>query len=62
MPDKVRLNVKKNEAVIEGGDSFLGKLIAGTNGKVKINTPFGKREVRIVKDFTPDKPKPKKKK
>jgi len=59
MPKKTKLNIKDNEVKIEeGGDSFLSKLMAGTKGKIRINTPFGKREVKLVKKF---KPVPKKK-
>jgi len=59
MPKKTKLNIKDNEVKIEeGGDSFLSKLMAGCKGKIKINTPFGKREVKVVKKF---KPVPKKK-
>ena len=57
--DKLKLKVKKNEAILEGGDSFLEKLIAGTKGKVRIKTPFGQREVKIVKKFKVEKPKKK---
>jgi len=46
--DKVKLEVKKGEAVIkEGGNSFIGKLMASAN-KVKIHKPGVSREVRIV--------------
>ncbi len=56
----VKLKFKKNEVKIEEGeDSFVGKLMAGCKGKIKINTPFGKREVKVVKKF---KSEPKKKK
>jgi len=61
MPKKkpTKLNIKGNEVKVEGGDSFMGKLMAGCKGKIKINTPFGKREVKVVKKF---KAVPKKKK
>ena len=46
--DKVKLEVKKGEAVItEGGGSFIGKLLASAN-RVKIHKPGVNREVRIV--------------
>ena len=46
--DKVKLDIKKGEAVIkEGGDSFIGKLMASAN-KVRIHKPGVSREVRIV--------------
>ena len=54
MPKKAKLNIKDNEVKIEEGeDSFLGKLMAGRKGKIRINTPFGKREVKLVKKFKP---------
>ncbi len=60
MPKKTKLKLQGNEVKIEEGeDSFVGKLIAGCEGKIKINTPFGKREVKLVKKF---KAVPKKKK
>ncbi len=62
MPKKkpVKLNIKDKEVKVEeGGDSFIGKLMTGCKGKIKINTPFGKREVKLVKRF---KAVPKKKK
>lgn len=47
-----KLKIKKKEVIIEEGeDSFVGKLMAGCTGKIKIKTPFGKREVRLVKKF-----------
>ncbi len=62
MPKKkpVKLNIKDNEVKVEeGGNSFVGKLMVGCKGKIKINTPLGKREVKLVKKF---KAAPKKKK
>ncbi len=54
MPKKIKLNIKGNEVKVEeGGDSFIGKLMAGCRGKIKIDTPFGKREVKLVKRFKP---------
>jgi len=48
--DKLKLKVDKDEVTIEEGeDSFLGKLIAGTRGKIKVKTPFGEREIKKVK-------------
>lgn len=46
MADKVR--VEKDEVTVEG--SLLGKLMAGTKGKIKIKTPFGERVIYKVKD------------
>jgi len=50
--DKVRLKVEKDEVTIEEGEnSFLGKLLEGAKGKVKIKTPFGVREIHKVKNI-----------
>ena len=58
MPKKTKLNIKDNEVKIEEGeDSLVGKLMAGCKGKIKINTPFGKREVKVVKKFKKEKEK-----
>ncbi|MDY6957617.1 MAG: hypothetical protein SVK08_00535 [Halobacteriota archaeon] len=47
--DKTKLRVSRNEITIEDGeDSFIGKLIAGAKGKVRIKTPFGDREITKV--------------
>jgi len=49
--DKVRLRLNKDEAtIVEGEDSFVGQLIAGTKGKVKINHPLMRREIHKLKD------------
>ena len=54
MPKKIKLNIKDKEVKVEeGGDSFVGKLMAGCKGKIKINTPLGNREVKLVKRFKP---------
>lgn len=50
--DRVKLNVKADgTATIEGGeDTFVGRLLAGHKGKVKINSPYIKvKEVTIAK-------------
>lgn len=48
----MKLNINGNEAIIEGdNDGFAAKLIDGCQGKIKINTPLGKRDLRIVKKF-----------
>ncbi len=46
----LNLKVLKDEITISGDDSFLGKLIAGTKGNVKVKTPFGERTINKVKD------------
>ena len=47
--DKVKLDIRKGEAVIkEGGNSFIGKLMASAN-RVKVHKPGGRRDVAIVK-------------
>lgn len=49
--DKVRLTLNKDEMTItEGDESFIGQIIAGVQGKVKIKTPFVRREIHKVKD------------
>ncbi len=61
MPKKkpAKLKIKGNEVKIEeGDDSFVSKLMAGCKGNIVIDTPFGKREVKLVKKFKPG-PKPK---
>ena len=66
MRDKLRLKVSQDEVTIEEGENtFLGKLMEGTKGKLTIRTPFGKREIHKVKDtkgrvFKDDKQKGKK--
>ena len=60
MAKPTKLKIKKNEVIIEeGGDSLAGKLLAGCKGKIKIDTPFGKRVVKLVKKFKPAKKKKK---
>jgi len=52
---KVKLELKKGEAVIkEGGNSFIGQLIASAN-RVKVHKPGVHREVSIVKAHKPAK-------
>ena len=47
MRDKVKLKVAGDEATIEEGDTtFLGKVIAGTRGAIKVRG----REIHKVKD------------
>ena len=49
--DKLKLKIEKDEVTIEEGeDSFLGKLIEGTQGTIRLNTPRGMREIHKVKD------------
>ena len=57
---KVNLNIKGGEVVLSGEESAVSKLIAGTKGKITLNTPFGKRELKMVKELTKDKPAKKK--
>ena len=60
MPDKVKLEVNKGEAVIkEGGDSFIGKLLA-QKGKLKIRKQGRTAELEIVQPTAPAAGKPKK--
>jgi len=45
--DKVRLKVEKDEVTItEGKDTLIGKILQA-KGMLKIDTPFGKREVKV---------------
>ena len=56
---KLKLNIQGDEAIAEGDDdNFLSRFIYGTKGKVRINTPMGNREVKLVNKFKA-KPKPK---
>ena len=58
--DKVKLELRGNEAIItEGADSFLGKILAGRKGKIKINHRGVHREVNIVDTLKPKKAKAK---
>lgn len=43
-------NVKVSKDEVTVDDSLLGKLMAGTKGRIKIKTPFGVREIHKVKD------------
>lgn len=45
----MKLKIEKDIATIEDDGSLVSKLIAGCKGKIKINTPFGKREIKNVK-------------
>ena len=59
--DKVKLEIKKGEAVIkEGGSSFIGKLMAKA-GNVRIHKPGVNRAVSIVKAHQAEPIKAKKK-
>ena len=53
----MKLKIKGNEAIVESGadGNFLSQLFAGAKGKVRINTPFCKREIKVVKEFKPEK-------
>ena len=56
--DKVKLDVKgKEAAIIEGGDSFLGKVLTNHKGKIKIHMQGVHREVKIVDELKPKKDK-----
>ena len=43
-------NVRVEKDTVTVDDSLLGKLMAGTRGKIKIKTPFGERIIYKVKD------------
>ena len=48
----MKIIIRGNEAVINDNDDCVAsKLIRGCKGKVKVNTPFGKRELEFVDKF-----------
>lgn len=48
----LHLNVYGDEVIVAGAnDNFLAKFMEGTKGNVNINTPFGKRDLKLVKKF-----------
>jgi len=51
MPDKIKLTVDKegNAVITEGKDTLIGKLLA-SKGKIKINSPRLKQELKIKPD------------
>lgn len=55
MPRKVEAKVKVTKGELRlskrAEGSLLDKLIAGTQGKIKVKTPFGEREIHVVKDY-----------
>lgn len=58
----MKIKIKGNEAVIqEAGEDTASKFFAGVKGKIKLNTPFSKRELAIVDSFKKAKPATKKK-
>ena len=51
MTNKIKLKIEGDKATIgKGSSSLLNKLIAGSQGKIKIKTPFGEQEIHEVKD------------
>lgn len=49
----MNVEIKGNTATIDGEDTFLGKLMAGCEGKIIIKSPYikgGQREITAVKD------------
>lgn len=48
MPDRVTININKDGTATVEGSSGLGKLIAAKGGKLKINSPLFRREVKVV--------------
>lgn len=57
----MKIRVQGNEAIIDGDEGFASSLIKGCKGKLKVKSPFGKREVNLVDKFK-NKPEAKKKK
>lgn len=50
----VKVMVKGDTITVDDNDSFLGKLIAGTEGKITVRSPHikgGKREIKSVKNL-----------
>jgi len=48
-----KIEIKNDTAIIDDGDTFLGKLMAGCEGKIIIRSPYikgGQREIKSVKD------------
>lgn len=43
-----KVRVEKDEVTVD--DSLVGKLMAGTKGRIRIHTPFGDREIHKVKN------------
>lgn len=56
----MKFKIQGNEAIIEGEDGFASSLVRGCKGKIKINTPFGRREVKLVREFKSEAKKPEK--
>jgi len=57
----MKLHIKGNEAIIEedDGEGFASKLITAAKGRVKIKTPFGRRNLKFVNEFKTETVKPK---
>ena len=58
---KIRIKIDKhgNAVITEGMNSFLAKVIAA-KGKIKVNTPRFRGELKIVSKLPEEKPKAKK--
>ena len=49
--DKIKLVIDKDELTIDEEDTNLAnQLLRGVRGKVRINTPFVRREITKIKD------------
>ena len=57
----MKLRIKGNEAIIDedDGEGFASKLITAAKGRVKIKTPFGRRNLKFVDEFKSAIAKPK---
>lgn len=42
-----KITIEKNTATVEGGGS-VAKLLMGCKGKIKVKTPYGEREIKVV--------------
>jgi hypothetical protein len=56
----MKLIIRGDEAVIEERGEDAASKFAGVKGKIKLNTPFSKRELTIVDRFEEAKPAKKK--
>ena len=56
MSVKLKVDKDGNAEITEGADSFIGKMIAGAKGKIKLRSPLIKeKQLKVVKKL----PKPK---
>ena len=47
--DRVKIRLKKGKAtIVEGGDTFIGKLLSSA-GEIKVNVPRGRGTYKLAK-------------